>query len=83
MLLANEGSPDAEYDAIFVLDSGIGALGDLVSLHDRAYELGRSSVRHEAALRRVDSVLANNASLLNWRLRRDIADAGAPYRDSR
>gem|GEM_PF-2924512 len=56
--------------AIAILDSGAKSLGHPVSLHDAAYKLEIESGQHEAALRRVENILARNGSLLNWRMRR-------------
>ena len=70
LLLEATDNPDFERSAIAILDMGAEALGHPVSLHDRAYEVERKSGQLDAALSRIDSVLARNSSLLNWRLRR-------------
>ena len=67
---ADKGHPDSESRAIAVLDNGIHKLGNLVSLHEFAFQLELQEGDREAALRRIDKVLALNDSLLNWRMQR-------------
>lgn len=65
-----KSDPDAMHLAVSILDEGISVLGELISLHSLALELELQAGLLDAALRRVDIVLANNASLLTWRLQR-------------
>ncbi len=69
-LLSFKTDPNAMSRAISVLDEGAHMLGNLISLHSLALELEINAEQFEAALHRVDGVLAQSASLLNWRLQR-------------
>lgn len=69
-LLENNRNQHARSRAIAVLDKGAQVLGDPISLHSLSVELERNSGQLDAALSRIDKVLARNGSLLNWRLRR-------------
>ena len=67
---ADVSNPNSHHNAIAILDKGIDQLGNLVSLNKFAYELELKAGDREAALRRIDRVLAHNGSLLNWRMQR-------------
>lgn len=70
LLLGNTSKSDSESRAVAALDQGAEALGHPVSLHRAAFEIERNSGQDVAALIRVDKLLAQNGSLLNWRLQR-------------
>lgn len=66
----NQDSVDNSLLAISILDKGAAHLGNPVSLHSFALEIERQAGELEAALRRIDMLIARNGSLLNWRLQR-------------
>jgi len=70
IITAARSTADSRRRAVAALDSGADVLGHPVSLHNSAYQLELKSGLREAALRRIEKIIAHNGSLLNWRLRR-------------
>lgn len=70
LLLENTSKSDSQSRAVAALDQGADTLGHPVSLHRAAFEIERNSGQDVAALIRIDKLLAQNGSLLNWRLQR-------------
>ncbi|GAA5129169.1 tetratricopeptide repeat protein [Luteolibacter yonseiensis] len=81
-LVQRAGSGDADM-AVSLLDRGIGLFGNVIELQRSAIRLECSLGRHDAALRRVDTLVARYRPSVEFSLlRADIHEAAGRYRDA-